>query len=284
MNVHHHLDSDHPKFNSIAPQELEEEFEFDFKPITSGLGFHGKSQHSLQSENEFKKTLSNTRFSSTTLKQHPQQSQYSIRNQAPQKLYQDSNSFSHESASQNDAGQFQGDLSLFYQGQVPSPDYQSQFSQNQNSEEDKLFSSTLSPDKKQHFFRPPTMLKRFFAYVADLMIITSIVASVVFFMTKFIKLNLTEAFSQYSEHFLVLMGVLFLGFYFIYFSVFEKTKQSTLGKGLFKLSVVLENDSSPTFLRLFLRTLLGLFNLFTLGLFMSFDWQDKLAGTKVIQR
>ena len=287
MNVHHQLGSDHQKFKSVSQQELEEDFEFDFKPITSGLGFHGKRQGSVDSENEFKKTLNSSRFSSSTLKQSSHQSQYSARNQAPQKPYSELASFSEVSSHQNDAGQFQGDLSLFYQGQVPPTNYQNQFSDNQNSEEDYLFTSTSRLEKKHKFTQPAqsaTMMKRFFAYVIDLVMVTFIVSSVVFFMTKFIKLNLAEAFSQYREDFLILMGVLFVGFYVIYFSVFEKTRQSTLGKGLFKLSVVVENETSPTFLRLFFRTLLGFINLFTLGLFMSFDWQDKLAKTKVIQR
>jgi uncharacterized RDD family membrane protein YckC len=214
---------------------LVDDLDFDFKPITSGLGFHH------QKATEVKSTFTERSVAVSPLTQ----------THTPLK---------------KDMNVYQNDLSLFY-------------GQNQQDEikqpEEKLITEKHYP--------LATKAQRFFAYVTDLFFVTSILGLVLTVMARTIRMDLMDVWQQYPSEITPLVLILFCGFYLMYFSIFEKASQSTLGKNLFGLRVISINNESLSLMALLLRSTIGLLNFVSLGLFSYFDLQNKIIGSKVIQ-
>jgi uncharacterized RDD family membrane protein YckC len=216
---------------------VSDEFDFDFKPITSGLGFH--QQHTTEIKPAFK--------------DHP--ISVSIPHPSRSPLNQ---SQRHESQI------YQNDISLFYNLEA---------SDTRPVKEEKVEKNFKAADKSQ----------RIIAYVLDFGFLVSILSLVLTMMSGLIETDLIDLWSTYPNEITPLVITLFCGFYLIYFSIFEKTNSSTLGKSMLRLQVVnLEGQSLP-FSLLLLRSLISLSNFISLGLFSYFDLQSKVSGTKVIK-
>jgi hypothetical protein len=69
----------------------------------------------------------------------------------------------------------------------------------------------------------------------------------------------------------------------MYFSIFEKTSQSTLGKNLLGITVVDLDNKNQSFIMLVFRTFISLTNFVSLGLFSYFDLQNKVSNSKVVK-
>ena len=65
----------------------------------------------------------------------------------------------------------------------------------------------------------------------------------------------------------------------MYFSIFEKTSQSTLGKNLLGITVVDLDNKSQSFTLLMFRSFVSLMNFVSLGLFSYFDLQNKVSNS-----
>lgn len=217
-------------------QQPIEDLEFDFKPITSGLGFHH------QKTTEFRPTMIERTVTVNPLSQtHP-----------PLK---------------KEMNVYQNDLSLFYgQNPVETPEIVSEI---------KL--------EEEKYYRLATRPQRVFAYFTDLLLVGSIIGIVLTIMARTISMDLLDVWGQYPNEITPLVATLFCGFYLIYFSIYEKTNQSTLGKSLFGLRVVTKDNSSLTLASLLLRSTISLLNFVSLGLFSYFDLQSKISASKVIR-
>src|SRR5687768_16467855 len=101
-------------------------------------------------------------------------------------------------------------------------------------------------------------------------------------MARTISMDLIDVWSQYPSEISPLVMTLFCGFYLIYFSIFEKASQSTLGKNLFGIRVTGMNDKSLSLVSLIVRSTVSLLNFVSLGLFSYFDLQNKVTNSKVI--
>ncbi len=217
------------KKKSLGHEDLSMD-DFDFKPLTSGLGFHQPSA-------EIKTAFTDRNFSQpansgiTTIKK--------------------------------DQTIYQNDLSLFYNRQ-PQTEPQVDF----------------KTEKNYHLATKP---QRFFAYLTDLAFIFSIVCMVLTVMARMISMDLMELMNSYPNEILPMILTLFTGFYLIYFSIFEKAAQSTIGKILFNLRVVNEKNELLDFGSLVLRSFITLTNFISLGLFSYFDLQNKITHSKVIR-
>jgi uncharacterized RDD family membrane protein YckC len=65
--------------------------------------------------------------------------------------------------------------------------------------------------------------------------------------------------------------------------VFEKTSSSTLGKSFLNLRVVTNKQTNASWITLLMRSVVGLANFVSLGLFSYFDLANKVTNTKVVR-
>jgi uncharacterized RDD family membrane protein YckC len=209
-----------------------EDIDFDFKPITSGLGFHHQKATDVKPVIT-ERTVAASTFPSLPLKK--------------------------------EANVYQNDLSLFYGHQ---------------KEETSL---PVEPVKEEKYYRPATKPQRFFAYVTDLLFVVSILGVVLTVMARTISMDLMEVWSLFPNEITPLVVTLFCGFYLMYFSIFEKASQSTMGKNLFGLRVMSMDDRSLSLSTLLLRSMISLLNFVSLGLFSYFDLQNKVTNSKVVR-
>ncbi len=124
---------------------------------------------------------------------------------------------------------------------------------------------------------------RIFAYIMDVSFVASVVSIVLMFMARAIGMELLEAWSLYPNEITPLVATLFCGFYVIYFSIFEKSSSSTMGKYFLGMRVVNLENKDASFASLVIRSVVTLLNFATLGLFSYFDLQNKVTDTKVIR-
>lgn len=213
-----------------------DDIDFDFKPITSGLGFHH------QKATDVKPVVTERTVAVSPLSQpmaSPKKSENTI---------------------------YQSDLSLFY-GQAPQ----------------QTIPATELKVEETKYYRLATKPQRVFAYLTDLLLISSILGIVLTVMARTISMDLVEVWATYPNEITPLVVTLFCGFYLMYFSIFEKASQSTLGKNLFGIRVTGLNDKSLPLMSLIVRSTVSLLNFVSLGLFSYFDLQSKVTNSKVIR-
>lgn len=215
---------------------LLDDIDFDFKPITSGLGFHHQKATEIKAN-----------ITERTVAVSPMPSPMTAPKKADNTIYQ-------------------SDLSLFY-GQAP---------------QQTIPVAELKVEETK-YYRMATKTQRVFAYLTDLLLITSILGIVLTVMARTISMDLMDVWSAYPSEITPLVMTLFCGFYVIYFSIFEKASQSTLGKNLFGIRVTGYDDKSLSLVTLVLRTTVSLLNFVSLGLFSYFDLQSKVTNSKVIR-
>jgi hypothetical protein len=222
--------------NNKPVQSSNEDFEFDFKPITSGLGFNHSKPTDIK-PTVVEKTITVNPFQNTT---------------APKK----------------EMNVYQNDLSLFY-GQTSAPILQ-------ETQIDKKEST-----EKVYAIAPKAL--RIYAYVTDLLLVAASLGLILTVMARTISMDLIEVWTSYPNEITPLVMTLFCGFYILYFSVFEKTSQSTLGKNIFGLRVVSTDNKILPLSALILRSVVGILNFVSLGLFSYFDLQNKITSSKVVR-
>ena len=211
-----------------------DDIDFDFKPITSGLGFHQNKT------TEIKPTF------------HESQSLNMNSMPMPAPMARKENQI------------YQNELSAFYGRET----------------------QTVAPVvavKKEKTFRLATKSQRVLAYVLDLGLILSSVALVLTIMSRLIEKDLIDVWTTYPNEITPLVLILFTGFYMMYFSIFEKTFQSTLGKNLLGITVVDLDNKNQSFIMLVFRSSISLMNFVSLGLFSYFDLQNKVSNSKVVK-
>lgn len=212
-----------------------DDIDFDFKPITSGLGFHHQKATEIKPIMT-ERTVTVSPLSSTL---------------NPKK----------------EMNVYHSDLSMFY------------------GQNDSVAAPVSEPKVKIEEKYHPLASKpqRFFAYLSDLFMVSSILGLVLTVMARTISMDLMDVWSQYPNEITPLVLVLFCGFYLIYFSIFEMTNQSTLGKNLFGLRVTGVDNKPLSLTTLLMRSSIGLLNFISLGLFSYFDLQNKVTNSKVIR-
>lgn len=126
--------------------------------------------------------------------------------------------------------------------------------------------------------------ERIAAYVLDLSFILSAVTLTALTMARTLGLSLSEIAERYPNEATPLILTLFAGYYLIYFSVFEKSNSSTIGKNIFSLRVSALEDEELSLGQLLMRSALSLFNFVSLGLFSYYDLQSKMSRSRVTRR
>jgi uncharacterized RDD family membrane protein YckC len=231
------LESTPSKKNNIP--KTNEDFsmdDFDFKPLTSGLGFHHPKQAEPKAVSYSERSIP---VSTPIIQSIPRKDSSNV---------------------------YQNDLSLFY-GQQSTIDHQ----------------TAKIEEKEEVVYRNASKAQRSFAYVLDLTMVLSVLGIVLTIMARTIEMDLLEVWSAYPNEITPLVVIMFCGFYMIYFSIFEKSGQSTLGKNLLNLRVVNSKNQIQEFHLLLLRSFITLTNFVSLGLFSYFDLQNKVTNSKVIR-
>lgn len=93
-----------------------------------------------------------------------------------------------------------------------------------------------------------------------------------------------EIIGQFSAtEFLFIYGVLFSFVYLFYFSILETHKSHSPGKKLFGLRLICTDESDPTFLSSFFRSFLSLLGIFLLGVLSVWDVPGIITKTKIVK-
>lgn len=227
------------KSKPAVPQDDLSMEDFDFKPITSGLGFHQPKVADVK----------------------PVFTDKTIPSSAP--IMQN-----HPLNTVKEMNVYQNDLSLFY-GQTNTTNTAAE--------------RTVPEISEEKYYRLASASQRITAYFLDLLFLTGVVGIMLTVMARTISMDLLEVWQAYPNEITPLVITIFCGFYFIYFSIFEKAPHASVGKNMLGLRVVDANDKGLSFATLLLRTFVTLVNFVSLGLFSYFDLQNKITHSKVIR-
>ena len=219
-----------------------DDIDFDFKPITSGLGFHSNQTTEIKPVFNESAKMSSSNIS----------------------MPMPSMPISQPMARKESNQIYQNELSAFYGRET-------------------VTQAPVAEPSAEKIIRSATKSQRVLAYFLDMGLILSCVGLVMTIMARLIEKDLIDVWEAYPNEITPLVMVLFSGFYLMYFSIYDKTHTSTLGKNLLGIRVVDLDNKSPSFTMLMFRSFVMLMNFVSLGLFSYFDLQNKIANTKVIK-
>lgn len=228
----------------LSDQELDQFLndDFEFKPLTSGLGFHNEPKK-IEVTKSPDPVMRNSLPKST-----PRPTQAPISARGHQEI-----------------DPYASDLSLFY-GKETLTAVQ--------------FPETV---KEEVVLKKATASERVLSYFIDLSFLVALNSMIMVFVAWNVGMDLTELFFLYPDEMTPIAVTLFCGTYLIYFSVFEKTSSSTLGKSFLNLRVVTNTQANASWITLLMRSVFGLANFVSLGLFSYFDLANKVTNTKVVR-
>ncbi len=231
------LESVPPKKSSAVPAKDDFSMEeFEFKPLTSGLGFHQPKA------TDIKPVFTDKIIQSTSTLNHSHQ-----QNQKEMNVYQN-------------------DLSLFYGQQQIVPE-----------------AMPIEEVRIEKTYRVASGTQRVSAYLLDMIFLFGIVGIMLTIMARTISMDIFEVWETYPSDVTPLVLTIFCGFYLLYFSIFDKTPQCSVGKSIMGIRVVDQNNKGLSFSSLAIRSLITLMNFVSLGLFSYFDLQNKVTHSKVIR-
>ncbi len=219
-----------------------DDIDFDFKPITSGLGFHSNQTTEIKPAFNDSAKMSSSNIS------------------MPMPSMQISQPMALKESNQI----YQNELSAFYGRET-------------------AIQTPVEEPRVEKIIRQATKSQRVLAYILDMGLVLSCVGLVLTIMARLIEKDLIDVWIAYPNEITPMVMVLFTGFYLMYFSIYDKTHTSTLGKNLLGIRVVDLDNKSPSFTMLMFRSFVSLMNFVSLGLFSYFDLQNKIANTKVIK-
>ena len=224
---------------------------FDFKPITEGLGFH----HSLKEKKEVSTSL------------HEQSK--SLKNELETRVKQLEKS---RPISNPEKPIHRGDLTPFYE-QKDEIKQQSNISLGEESREE------------TEDFLLASMSTRIAAWLLDAsLLVTSMAITIVsiFIFAEFPLDSLSEIIL--NKQVIISFSFILAMYYMFYFIVLDKTSYSTLGKNIMGIKVVKirENKAPISLFQSLLRVLISMSSVPLLCLPLILDWQSKLSDTQVV--
>lgn len=237
------LESASSKKAKLPPVEELSMDDIDFKPITSGLGFHHQKPQDVKPV-----------FLDKTV---------------PTPVSTPMNSPMNAPSPRQEMSVYQNDLSLFYGANQAAPVAS--------------VAQPVPAEKVEKIYLLATRTQRILAFIFDLFAIGGVLGIVLTIMARTISMDLLDVWTSFPHEITPLVLVLFCGFYLIYFSIFEKAPCSTIGKTMLGLRVVTSENEPQSFGTLLLRSTVTLANFLSLGLFAWFDLQNKMTNSKVIR-
>lgn len=234
-----------------APSTEEMMDEFSFKPLTEGLGFHHGNKKAEEAVQIARQQVAERSIPVRQMgrNEHPFTShQRGAGTTAPTTEY------------------VQNDLALFY---APKAEI-----------------GTL-PELEERLpvaAREADLSVRGIAYLLDLVFIagmTWVTFALIGFLTE---IDFAASLWEGHGEMWAVVGVLFSGYFMLYFTVLEKFQGGSIGKETLDLRVVTTEGNGPSLLRAAARTLITLVGTLSLGFTAWVDLAGKLTNTKVIRR
>lgn len=225
--------------------------DFDFKPITKGLGFH----HSLQEKSKIKSEL---KMQSESLKLDL--------DERAKKLLGNENS----SLSTKKSVTHMGELSAFYAEPI-------------TVESIPRLRDIASTKTDYRYFDAPMGI-RFKAWSIDIAIVTMMFTFTISSLFLFTDMPFDYlAKVMISSEIAPSMLAVFSLYYFLYFSTLDKTSHSTIGKHYCDIKVVAHNGEL-TLSQTISKSVLGLVSIFSMGILTILSLTDQFSKTRVIQK
>lgn len=226
---------------------LDELFDdIDFKPVTDGLGFHGNQKAEEAFKNARQQVISRaTPVRTQHTLEHPFTThQRAINAKAPASDY------------------VQSDLALFYGNEVPE-------------------------DKAELIIEKPITTAsngiRLVAFVVDFIIVAAMTWLTFACITFLTDVDFAASLLEGHLDMMIVIGVMYLGYFILYFTILEKFQGGSIGKETLGLKVKTLSGKGPSLLRCFSRTVITLIGLFSLGLTTLVDLPGRITGTRVIK-
>lgn len=230
---------------------IESDFELDnisFKAVTKGLGFHHDKKPPVTKE--------------------------AIKNHVIQKreLNTDSNNFFIDSSTL-DTGVTPAELDIFYNNKVENTFHSGNLGA---VDQIPLPTESVVSDK----YINAALWKRFISWPIDCLVILTVTAVTILSFFYIAGIDFDLAKKVVNEDSILLIGALFILYYTLYFSVMDL--KSSIGKSVFNMSVLTNEETHPTFQKTFFRSILSLIGI-ALALFpFIFRVHDKITKTKVV--
>lgn len=228
--------------------------DFDFKPITKGLGFH----HSLQEKAKIKSDL---KLQAESLK--------SDLDERAKKLLSDGSANSLNMA-QTKPSTHMGELSPFYDNAPKVEDIPK-------------LRDVAGRQTEYRFFDAPMSL-RLKAWSVDILAILTMFTTTI--ASLFVLADMpfdTLARVMISSDIAPSLLAIFSLFYVLYFSILDKTTHSTIGKSLFGMRLIGTRDEMNLSLSA-LKSILSLVSILSMGMLTVLSIPDQLSHTRVVQK
>ena len=234
---------------SKKPRSIDDVFdEFDFKPITGGLGFqtNNKAEEAIQKAHQ-QVVQRATPVRSSPVTEHPFTAhQRTLNPTAPTNEY------------------VQNDLSLFYAKPNES-----------------MASMIELPEVRTPVLA--TLGVRAIAFLVDMLIVTGMTWITFALVSYLTDIDFAASLLEGHGDMMIVVGVMFTGYFTLYFTLLEKFQGSSLGKEALGLKVITMDGYGPSLLRALARTLVTLVGVLSLGLTAWVDLAGKMTGTRVVR-
>jgi uncharacterized RDD family membrane protein YckC len=219
--------------------------DFDFKPITKGLGFHSDKFEDANNDLKIKRLSTPVKKKNHALSKFIESEEQSVD---------------------------MGDLSAFYQNDKTQFETVTDISKSLEDE--------FSNHEEELLISAPAF-ERVYAWMIDSLVV--FLTYTIALMIPFLLLDILGLKITFTRELFIATSPLLISLYVFYFSFLDKTQYSTLGKSTFSL-VVVANDKKLSLYKSFGRTVISLLSIPSLGLTSLLGLQDKLSNTHVIRK
>ncbi len=292
QELQHTNKSNSSEFN-LADSDLlakfdQDDFDLDFKPVTEGLGFKDKikdqdNQDKKRREFIKKKALNrlNEKKSKVLKSEIPGQikTERNINRGDLQAFYEQSNpqDFSLENLL---GGESISNTNIATHKNL-GEELEDFISKSKDVEESLSLEKELNQEElKTLISASPAM--RGFAYLVDTIIVSCLWMITLLFFSFIARFDLRSLVQgQIDAQVLGMAGVLFLCFYFFYFTFMDSTQGSSIGKSLVNINVRTLDGKRAGVIRTFSRSLFTLLGFPLAGVPWLIGAQDKVSGTQV---
>ena len=251
-----------------VPKKIPEDmnFDFDFKPLTKGLGFHAPAKQAPQ-------TLNKKNFRS---KSHSNvQAQAVASRQAP------GVEFSMPSNTMHSQSLATADVELSGHRPYLHTSMTSQLMAKSSHETKTSFISKTTEELKKSEMAP--LLPRLAAWGVDAIFVVCFTVATILAFIFLGKWQGIEILGQFSAgEFAGIYLTLYSFVYIFYYSILDTHQSQTPGKMLFGLKLLNRSEAVPTFMSCFYRSLLTLLGQILFGILSVWDVPGQLTKTKVV--
>lgn len=247
MDTHGHIEGNSKTNNDILSMLEADDLDFEFKPVTSGLGFNKpeENQDRMIKEKAKQRLQQKKRIAKTTVQR--------------------------------------GDLSPFYSDvkETPKPTMEASLEKLLPKTESKVEPAVKLREVETV---EADLSYRFVAHIIDLVLVFALTALTFGLFTFIADLNFAQlAKVKGMIHFQIAVVVILSSYYVFYFTFLDSTKGSTIGKSIVDIRVVNLDDERANIMKTFLKALLTVVSYPLLGALSFTGLTERMSGTKTIE-